>query len=106
MKIHNVLFVCALALNLAAAQQANQDVPKITSRTSLVLVPVVVTRDGQHVSGLTKADFQVLEDGTAQKIASFEEVKAADIRAQSQKPQAGIYSNATTASDQPQRVTV
>lgn len=37
-----------------------------------VLVPVVVTdKRGQHVTGLTQSDFQVLEDGIEQKITSF-----------------------------------
>jgi VWFA-related protein len=38
-----------------------------------VLVPVVVTdKDGHHVTGLTQADFKVLEDGAEQKINAFE----------------------------------
>jgi VWFA-related protein len=37
-----------------------------------VLVPVVVKdRDGNHVTGLTQADFKVLEDGVEQKITAF-----------------------------------
>jgi VWFA-related protein len=37
-----------------------------------VLVPVIVTyRDGHHVTGLTRADFQVFEDGVEQKISGF-----------------------------------
>ena len=45
--------------------------------TNMVLVPAVVTdRRGQHVSGLTVADFELLEDGKIQKISGFEEVVA------------------------------
>jgi VWFA-related protein len=37
-----------------------------------VLVPVVVTdREGHRVTGLTQADFKVLEDGVEQKITAF-----------------------------------
>jgi VWFA-related protein len=37
-----------------------------------VLVPVVVTdKEGHHVTGLTRADFQVFEDGVEQKISGF-----------------------------------
>ncbi|MGA2597827.1 MAG: VWA domain-containing protein [Bryobacteraceae bacterium] len=37
-----------------------------------VLVPVIVTdRDGHHVTGLTRADFRVFEDGVEQKISGF-----------------------------------
>jgi VWFA-related protein len=47
-----------------------------TSRSELVLVPAVVTdKSGAHVSGLTKDDFVVLEDGRPQKISVFEEIK-------------------------------
>lgn len=40
-------------------------------RTDAVLVPVIVTDDGQFVRGLKQQDFQVTEDGVAQPIASF-----------------------------------
>ncbi len=37
-----------------------------------VLVPVIVTdHEGHHVTGLTRADFQVFEDGVEQKISAF-----------------------------------
>ena len=37
-----------------------------------VLVPVIVTdKEGHHVTGLTKADFRVFEDGVEQKISAF-----------------------------------
>lgn len=58
---------------------ANQE-PKVEfhSETVLVQVPVVVVdKDGKHVTGLTKDDFEVLENGKAQKIASFEEITVA-----------------------------
>ncbi len=40
-------------------------------RTDAVLVPVVVTRDGQFVRGLKPQDFEILEDGVRQSIASM-----------------------------------
>jgi VWFA-related protein len=40
-------------------------------RTDAVLVPVIVTHDGQFVRGLEQQDFQVFEDGVAQPIASM-----------------------------------
>jgi len=40
-------------------------------RTEAVLVPLVVTRDGQFVRGLKQQDFEVFEDGVAQPIASL-----------------------------------
>jgi VWFA-related protein len=40
-------------------------------RTEAVLVPVIVTRDGEFVSGLKQQDFEILEDGVKQSIASI-----------------------------------
>ena len=40
-------------------------------RTEAVLVPLVVTRGGQFVRGLKQQDFELLEDGIAQPIASL-----------------------------------
>lgn len=39
--------------------------------TDAVLVPVIVTRRGQFVRGLKRTDFEVLEDGVPQTIASM-----------------------------------
>jgi len=39
-------------------------------RTDAVLVPVLVTRRGQFVRGLKASDFEILEDGVKQSIAS------------------------------------
>jgi hypothetical protein len=40
-----------------------------------VLIPTLVTdKSGNHVSGLKKEDFTVLENGAEQKIATFEEI--------------------------------
>ena len=40
-------------------------------RTDAVLVPVIVTRDGQFVRGLKQQDFEIVEDGVKQSIASM-----------------------------------
>jgi Ca-activated chloride channel family protein len=50
----------------------------ISVRTELVAVPVSVTdARGHHVSGLTRENFRVLEDGRAQPIAVFHHGEAA-----------------------------
>jgi Ca-activated chloride channel homolog len=40
-------------------------------RTEAVLVPVIVTQNGEFVRGLKQQDFEVFEDGVRQPIASF-----------------------------------
>ena len=37
----------------------------------VVLNATVLGKDGKFVSGLRRADFQILEDGKEQKVASF-----------------------------------
>jgi Ca-activated chloride channel homolog len=54
-------------------RESEQQQPEtIRVDTSLVTVPVIVTdRDGRFVTGLTRADFQITEDGKPQEIATF-----------------------------------
>ena len=55
--------------------QSKENSVTFTSRAELVLVPTLVTdRSGTHVTGLTKSDFTILENGVEQKIATFEEI--------------------------------
>ncbi len=52
------------------AQQQDDDVVRVT--TDLVVMNVtVLDRDGKFVTGLKRGDFQILEDGKEQKLASF-----------------------------------
>jgi VWFA-related protein len=71
--------VCmTLSVHLARGQQAPA-VPELSIRatTRLVTVDTIVTGgDSRPVSGLTKEDFTVLEDGKPQKIAFFSFVAA------------------------------
>jgi VWFA-related protein len=60
-----------------AVQQSPTSQPTATfsARTELVLVPTIVTdHRGGHVTGLTKDDFIVQENGVEQKLATFEEI--------------------------------
>jgi VWFA-related protein len=64
---------------LRAAPKEKDDVPavKFTLRTELVLIPTVVTdKSGNHITGLKKEDFTVLENGAEQKVTTFEEVSS------------------------------
>jgi VWFA-related protein len=64
--------VRATSRSVEAAQQGQQ--PAIKSDVRIVLVDVVVRgAKGQTASGLKKEDFQVSEDGKAQRVSFFEE---------------------------------
>jgi VWFA-related protein len=72
------LLLCTVP-SLRAQSQAptppatRQNQPVIRSNSRLVMLDVVVTdKSGKPVTGLSKEDFQVLEDGEPQDIASFE----------------------------------
>lgn len=69
--------VAPATLTSADASPASEvPVAKFVSKSQLVLVPVVVSRNGTPVTGLKKEDFKVFENGKEQKIAVFEEIKA------------------------------
>jgi Ca-activated chloride channel family protein len=55
-----------LVANVHTKQLASYDV-----RTEAVLVPVIVTHGGQFVRGLKQQDFEIVEDGVKQSIASI-----------------------------------
>jgi VWFA-related protein len=55
-------------------QMEHAAIPETTIKVDVrqVLVPAIVTdKDGHHVTGLTRADFRVFEDGVEQKISGF-----------------------------------
>jgi len=62
-----------LPLGLLAAALAQQTAPVFRTTTNLVIVNVFVRdRSGKDITGLTKDDFTILEDGKPQTIAIFE----------------------------------
>jgi VWFA-related protein len=62
-------------LSLATFAQAPSQPPSFRSQTNLVLIPVQVRSHNQHVPGLDKDAFTLLQDGKPQKISVFEEVR-------------------------------
>jgi VWFA-related protein len=95
---------CLLFLT-ARAQEKDPEV-KFTVRTELVLIPTVVTdKSGNHVTGLKKEDFTVLEDGAEQKVAMFEEI-ASNARRLVRPAVADQFSNSVAAEPTARRVTL
>lgn len=64
-------FVPFLLLTGVSAQQGDT----FRTQSNLVLVPVEVRNHNQHVAGLDKDKFTLLQDGKPQKVAVFEEVR-------------------------------
>lgn len=83
------------AADTAVSQTVRNGEMKFSSKTELVLVPVLVTKGAGHVSGLRKEDFVLKKDGQAQQLAVFEEINASR-ETVLKKPSlpAGVYSNA------------
>lgn len=77
--------VCAIGIVLlaqAAPPPRPSQQPPFRVETSLVRVDAYATKDGVPVADLGEADFEVLEDNTPQKIASFEHIVVPSIRSQ------------------------
>lgn len=84
-----------------------------TSTTQYVLVPVVVTdKDGKPIAGLTKNDFQLLENGKPQPISSIEEITkavAAPVKRATPGRSSGSpieFSNTTESDRTPRRLVI
>ena len=69
---HHIRVVAALATGRDVVANLRTKDVGVTERARVdaVLVPVIVTDDGEFVRGLKKGDFEVFEDGVAQPIAS------------------------------------
>jgi VWFA-related protein len=85
------------------------DEGKIEFRTETILiqVPIVVTdKSGNHLHGLTKEDFHVLENGKEQKLSTFEEIVTTNTKLPVVKHEPGEFSNLTLSEQEPRTVTV
>ncbi len=77
------------------------------SQAVLVQVPTVVTdKAGNHIHGLTQDDFEISENGKAQKATLFGEVTANNAPLQAPATPPGIFSNAALIGDQPRSIIV
>lgn len=72
------LISLVMLLQSQTATNPTNAVPTIKTQVRRVLVDVVVTNDkGEAVTGLHQGDFEVLEDGKPQPVATFEEHRGA-----------------------------
>jgi VWFA-related protein len=84
-----------------------QELVKLSARSDLVLVPVIVNdKSGKHVSGLRKEAFQVEEDGKLRAISVFEEVKTENAAGHVRVPTSGEHSNFSLDPGHPWRVSI
>ncbi|MGO9864530.1 MAG: VWA domain-containing protein [Terriglobales bacterium] len=82
-----------------------QELGKITTRTDLVLVPVVVTKSGKHVPGLQRNAFRVEENGKVRPVSVFQEVNAEKLTVPHKEAKVDGYSNFLPGEDQTWRFT-
>ena len=104
-----VAIVTALAgsvyLTAKPNEKENSEV-KFTARTELVLIPTLVTdKSGNHITGLKKEDFTVLENGAEQKIATFEEITS-DPHRLSRPKNPNEFSNSMAGETSSRRITL
>jgi VWFA-related protein len=87
-------------------EKENNSEVTFTARTELVLIPTLVTdKSGNHITGLKKEDFRVLENGAEQKIATFEEVTS-DTHRLSRPRNPNEFSNSLASGPSARRMTL
>jgi VWFA-related protein len=80
---------------------------KFSSGATLVLVPVVVVdKQGNHVPGLDKDSFTILEDNKPQKVSTFEEIRTATTGVRRPPRTPGEYTNQISDDERPKRITI
>jgi len=85
----------------------SRELVKLTARSDLVLVPVIVTDvSGRHVSRLEKDAFRVEEDGKLRAISVFEQVKTEIAAGHTRVPTSDEHSNFNLDPGHPWRVSV
>ena len=89
------------------AQTIAPNAPTFTSSTELVLVPTLVNdKSGAHISGLTKDEFALRQDGKSHAIAVFEEVRTNSTRLRRSEGEHGTFSNLETGTSEYHRLNI
>jgi len=96
----------ALAVTENRVALPPQEFAKLTARTDLVLVPVIVTdKSGKHVSGLQKGAFRIEENGSVRNVSVFEETETEKLVAHGKDTPLDGYSNFFPGEEHPWRLT-
>jgi VWFA-related protein len=111
-KLSGFALVAALACSVSVfakpkdKEKENNSEVKFTARAELVLIPALVTdKSGNHILGLKKEDFAVLENGAEQKISTFEEITSDPHRA-SRPRNPNEFSNSLAGGPSARRITL
>src|SRR5437868_8411882 len=106
------LIFVTMALALASAQTApaqkaqGGELPTFQTKAELVLVPVVVTdKKGEHIHGLTKDDFAIIEDDRNRVITVFDPVHT-EPRVMKLTSAQGVFTNTVESTATQARVTI
>jgi VWFA-related protein len=98
------MFVLTFPLEVQTAQT---NAPMFTSSAELVLIPTVVNdKSGAYISGLSKQEFGLKQDGKSQPIAVFEEVKTNPNRVRRSEGERGTFSNFEPGSSDYHRLSI
>jgi len=99
--------LCLSSIAVVSELHSDPSAPVFFSRTSLVLVPTVVTdKMGNHLTGLTRGDFQILEDNKDERIAIFEETNTSSGAIRRVDPNDAGFSNVVAPDSKAQRLTL
>ena len=105
-------FLATMMLGLASGQGApapktqSAELPTFQTKAELVLVPVVVSdKKGEHVHGLSKEDFAILEDDRSKEIKVFEPVRT-EPRVMQPASSGALFTNTVKPAETQARVTI
>ncbi len=101
--MHRRVFPVFLLLGINVV---SQQAPSFRSQTNLVLLPVQVRSHGQHIAGLKREMFTLLQDGNPQKISVFEEIRTTTQRLQRASVGPREFTNELIGSPETARYTI
>ncbi len=109
-RVHAYFAIAGIALLTTQPlepQTTQTSAATFTASTELVLVPTVVNdKSGAHISGLSKQEFGLKQDGKSQPIAVFEEVKTNPDRVRRSEGERGTFSNFEPGSSDYHRLSI